>query len=182
VSATEPGEKVAHTCRLAVSRIASTPGELTYRDRKGMMMRTMVLTLVLAGLLILSACGASSSSDSITDIVWQWTSVTDRTSENETMTSVPHPEDYTIVFNEDGTLEGRADCNAFSGAYSQDGGLTITLGATTRAYCGDASMDAQYLQLLANVSAGGPDGQGGLALETPGGAQRMMFQNGGVAQ
>ena len=146
------------------------------------MMRTMVFLLFLAGLLVLSACGTSSSSDSITGILWQWTSVTDRTSENETKTSVPHPEDYTITFNEDGTLEGKADCNVFSGAYSQDGGFTIMLGATTRAYCGDASMDTQYLQLLGSVSAGGPDGQGGLALETPGGAQRMMFQDGGAAK
>jgi heat shock protein HslJ len=142
----------------------------------------MVFMLFLAGMLVLSACGTSSSSDSITDIVWQWTGVTDRSSENETTTSVPHPEDYTITFNEDGTLEGKADCNSFSGVYSQDGGFSITLGATTRAYCGDTSMDTQYLQLLGSVSAGGPDGQGGLALETPGGAQRMMFQDGGVAK
>jgi heat shock protein HslJ len=142
-------------------------------------MRTVVFTLVLAGLLVLSACGTSSSSDSITGIVWQWTSVTDRASENETTTSVPNPENYTIVFNEDGTLEGKADCNVFNGTYSQDGGFTIAVGATTQAYCGDTSMDTQYLQLLGSVSAGGPDGQDGLALETPGGAQRMTFQDGG---
>jgi hypothetical protein len=31
------------------------------------------------------------------------------------------------------------------------------------------------------VAAGGPDGQGNLALETPGGEQRMLFVNGGAA-
>ena len=50
------------------------------------------------------------------------------------------------------------------------------------AYCGETSMDTQYLQLLGSVAAGGPDGQGGLALETAGGAQRMEFQNGGKAK
>jgi heat shock protein HslJ len=142
----------------------------------------MIFTLVLAGLVVLSACRTLSSSDAITGIVWQWTSVTDRSSENETTTTVPNPEDYTIKFNEDGTLESKADCNVFGGAYSQDGGFTITLGATTQAYCGDTSLDAQYLHLLGSVSAGGPDGQGGLALETPGGAQRLMFQDSGAAR
>ena len=43
-----------------------------------------------------------------------------------------------------------------------------------------------FVGLLANNGqiqvADGPDGEGGLALETPGGAQRMMFQNAGAAQ
>ena len=34
--------------------------------------------------------------------------------------------------------------------------------------------------ILAPV-AGGPDGTGGLALESAGGAERMVFQNGGPA-
>ena len=49
------------------------------------------------------------------------------------------------------------------------------------AACGDDSLDAQYLALLGAVAAGGPDGAGGLALETAGGEQRMLFVNGGVA-
>jgi hypothetical protein len=44
-----------------------------------------------------------------------------------------------------------------------------------------ASLDHQYLQLLGSVAAGEPDGAGGLALETAGGEQRMMFKNGGPA-
>jgi hypothetical protein len=32
-----------------------------------------------------------------------------------------------------------------------------------------------YTTLLSNVASGGPDGNGGLALETAGGAQRMTF-------
>jgi len=146
------------------------------------MKKIMILTLVFVTLLFLAACGTASSSDTITGIVWQWTSLTDRSSENETTTAVPNPENYTITFNEDGTLEGKADCNNFSGTYSQENGFIITLGPTTLAYCGDTSMDTQYLQLLGSVAAGGPDGQGGLALETAGGAQRMEFKNGGKAK
>jgi heat shock protein HslJ len=144
------------------------------------MKKIMIPALVFVTLLFLAACGTASSSDTITGIVWQWTSVTDRVTGEET--TIPNPESYTITFNEDGTLEGKADCNNFSGTYSQENGFAITLGPTTLAYCGDTSMDTQYLQLLGSVAAGGPDGQRGLALETAGGAQRMVFQNGGKAK
>jgi heat shock protein HslJ len=126
------------------------------------------------------AAETSSAPAGITGIVWQWTSVTDQSTKETT--TVPLPEDYTIIFNADGTLEGRADCNQFSGVYAEDNGLVITLGATTMAFCGEASLDQQYLDLLSRVVAGGPDGTGHLALETPGGAQRMLFDNGGAAQ
>jgi heat shock protein HslJ len=144
------------------------------------MKKIMIFTLVFTSLLFLAACGTSSSSDAISGIVWQWTRLTDRVTGEET--TVPNPENYTITFNEDGTLEGKADCNNFSGTYSQENGFIITLGPTTMAYCGETSMDTQYLQLLGSVAAGGSDGQGGFALETAGGAQRMEFQNGGKAK
>jgi len=122
----------------------------------------------------------ASSSDSIQNVVWQWLSVTNQSTGE--VTNVPNPENYTISFNADGTLDGKADCNNFTGTYSQEnGGIIITLGASTKAYCGDTSLDQQYLTLLGSVVAGGPDGAGGLALENAGGEQRMLFQNGGSA-
>lgn len=124
------------------------------------------------------ACAGQA--DPIVGILWQWTSLANRTT-NET-TEVSNPESYTIVFNADGSLSGQADCNSFAGAYSQEGGFDITIGAITEAYCGENSLDQQYLQLLGEVAAGGPDGVGNLALETPGGEQRMLFANGGPAQ
>jgi heat shock protein HslJ len=121
----------------------------------------------------------TSGETSIQGILWQWVSVTDNIS--GAVTTVTSPENYTIVFNPDGTFEGKADCNNISGSYSQEGGgFTITLGPSTMAYCGETSLDQQYLSLLGSVAAGGPDGQGNLALETAGGAQRMLFQNGGA--
>jgi heat shock protein HslJ len=121
-----------------------------------------------------------TSGDSIQGIVWQWTSVSSQ-STGET-TTVSSPASYTITFNADGTLNGKADCNNFTGTYSQANGFTITLGATTMAFCGEESLDQQYLLLLGSTAAGGPDGQGNLALETAGGAERMLFQNGGPAE
>jgi heat shock protein HslJ len=115
----------------------------------------------------------------VQNIAWQWLSVTEKSTGAKTV--VPNPADYTISFYADGTLSGLADCNTFKGTYSQNNGFTIKLGVTTTTYCGEASLDHQYLQLLDNVAAGGPDGTGGLALETAGGAERMLFKNGGAA-
>ncbi|HET6445090.1 MAG TPA: META domain-containing protein [candidate division Zixibacteria bacterium] len=96
-------------------------------------------------------------------------------------TTVPNPENYTLIFSEDGTFSGTADCNAISGTYSQASGFTVTVGPSTMAFCGEDSLDVQFLDLLANVVAGGPDGAGGLALENAGGEKRMLFSNGGAA-
>lgn len=145
--------------------------------------RFIALTASFVALVLLAAaCSQAAtltSENTIQGIVWQWTSLTDQTTKETT--TISSPENYTITFNADGTLNGMADCNTFSGAYSQENGLIITLGATTMMYCGDASLDQQYLQWLGSVVAGGPDGQGNLALENAGGEKRMLFQNGGAA-
>jgi heat shock protein HslJ len=140
-----------------------------------------LLALVLTLVWVTSACTGrgGEQSGSIQDISWQWESVT-RKSTGEIIT-VPDLENYTLVFRSDGNFEGQADCNAISGTYSQEGGFTITLGPTTMAFCGDESLDQKYLELLGNIAAGGPDGEGGLALETAGGAERMEFNDGGAA-
>jgi heat shock protein HslJ len=149
------------------------------------MKRYKHLILWVIGILALSLLAASckpsspsTASDSVQGIVWQWTNLTNQTTKETT--KIPNPENYTITFNSDGTLEGKADCNTFTGTYSQANGFSIELGATTQAYCGDASLDQQYLALLSDVAAGGPDGTGNLALETAGGEQRMLFINGGA--
>ena len=116
----------------------------------------------------------------IQGINWQWVSVTDKTTGQTT--TVPAPAQYTIAFTADGFVNGLADCNSFTGTYSQASGMAIQITTMTRAACPEDSLDQQYIQLLGNVAAGGPDGTGNLALETAGGAQRMLFQNGGPAQ
>ena len=92
-------------------------------------------------------------------------------------TEVPNPEAYTITFRDDGTLSGQADCNSYTGTYSTDGGFFIASTPDVMAACGGDSLDQQYFELLDAVAAGGPDGAGGLALETAGGEQRMTFVN-----
>jgi heat shock protein HslJ len=134
-----------------------------------------ILMVICLAMIVLVACGSNqeAQSDSITGIEWKWESVTDQ-SANET-TTVPNPENYTIRFNDDGTFEGTADCNNIAGNWSQENGFSITVGPSTMAFCGEASLDQLYVGLLDGVAAGGPDGTGNLALETAGGAQRMIF-------
>lgn len=150
--------------------------------------RSIMLLICLSALVIIfAACAppatpvpaATAPSNGITNINWQWTSITNQTTRETT--DVPNPQDYTIIFRDDGTLSGQADCNSFSGTYSQGTDFIITLGPITMAACGEESLDTVYVQLLGAIVAGGPDGVGNLALETPGGEQRMLFANGGPA-
>ena len=88
---------------------------------------------------------------------------------------------HTIISRDDSTMSGQADCNTFTGTYSQADGFFINLGAVTKAACGAESLDRQHLQLLGAVAAGGPVGSGNLALETAGGEQRIEFVDCGAA-
>ena len=149
---------------------------------------SLLMSCLSMALIVLTACAAPpprtattpAPASTIQNIVWQWVSVTDQSTKS--MTTVPNPQNYTITFRNDGTLSGKADCNSFTGTYSQANGFSIKLGAMTMMACGEGSLDQQYVKLLGEIAAGGPDGAGGLALETAGGAQRMEFKNGGAAQ
>ena len=116
----------------------------------------------------------------IQGIVWQWETLNDVGA--GTSMRVDDATKYTIVFNTDGTTTGQADCNTFSGTYSQVNGFTIAVTPDVMAACDQGSMDQQFFNLLDDVAAGGPDGAGSLMLQTAGGAQQMLFSNGGAAQ
>ena len=127
-----------------------------------------------------STGGSAPAGSDITGIVWKW-----QTYENTaagTSTRVDDPNKYTIVFNTDGTTTGRADCNTFSGTYSQNNGFSIAVTPDVMAACDQPSMDVQFLNLLDDTAAGGPDGSGGLTLQTAGGQEKMFFSNGGAAE
>ena len=134
---------------------------------------------------LLAACASGSETESteftLTGVNWQWESMTIRGAEGEEVTTVSDPSLYTVVFNEDGTLNGQADCNVYGGSYTtEQGGIQIALGPTTTAFCGEQSLDQVFLQSLSMVVAGGSDGTGKLALESGGGERRMIFADGGA--
>ena len=149
---------------------------------------TLVLACLSIVLMVTTACAplptpvpaTAVPSNAITNIVWKWQTLNDVAA--GTSMRVDDPNKYTIVFYADGTTKGQADCNTFSGTYSQANGFTIAAKPDVMAACDLGSLDQQYLNLLDDVAAGGPDGSGGLMLQTAGGAQQMLFSNGGPAQ
>ena len=84
-----------------------------------------------------------------TDIIgvpWQWVGFSDPA---EGPQEIPNPENYLLQLEADGSFLIQADCNSGSGIYSWEGSsISFVLGPLTRAYCGDESLDAQYLQNL----------------------------------
>ncbi len=94
------------------------------------------------------ACGGSTEigpSDVVGEI-WQLVSLQQS---GAPPTTVPSPSRYTLQFGDDGRVAVMADCNACSGTYSMNGSsIDIGVLACTRAFCGDASLDAEYLSVL----------------------------------
>jgi heat shock protein HslJ len=142
--------------------------------------RALAVAVIAVMAVLLAACDGPAVEEgtaqiTLTGAEWQWTSVTDL--ESGQTTKVAHPEQYTVVFNEDGTFSGMADCNSIHGDYTfeVDGGMSLTLGPRTMAYCGDDSMDEQFLELLASVVAASAPDKGGPAPNVAGGAQQMVF-------
>ncbi len=62
--------------------------------------------------------------------------------------SVPNPENYTLIFNEDGTFTAKMDCNNANGRYAtpDDTNIFMELGPSTKAACGPDSLDTAMAQ------------------------------------
>jgi heat shock protein HslJ len=109
----------------------------------------------------------------IAGVEWQWRELVE--TEPASQSLVPQPENYTLVFQPDGTLAIQADCNKVSGSYTLEGNaLTIALGPATMASCGEESLDQQYLGLLGSVDSYAIE-NGRLVLALKDNAGRMTF-------
>jgi heat shock protein HslJ len=138
------------------------------------------LTLFVVLALTLAACGAGSSTPSLTGTAWQWTAMQETVPAGQSV--VPNPENYTITFNTDGTAAIKADCNNVTANYTMSGSsLTITPGASTLMYCGDTSQDTIYLASLAKVTSYAIV-NGDLQLKFANDGGKMDFKNGGKAK
>ena len=93
---------------------------------------------------------ATQEPGDITGIPWNWEGLIETAPAAQSV--VPDPENYMLILQPDGTLDIKADCNVVGGSYTLEGdSLTIGLGPSTMAYCGEQSLDLQYLELLSNV-------------------------------
>ena len=108
-------------------------------------MKKLVIILIFAAALALTACGGDSPE--LEGTTWQWDTFEDTAGVNDI--DVPDPENYTLTM-EDGTASIKADCNQVSWTYELDGSsLTFnTLGPSTLAFCGEDSLDSVYLERL----------------------------------
>jgi len=114
--------------------------------------KSPIIILGLIFLVSISACNNQRTGADIVDISWQWTSL----SENEpaSQSVVPNPEYYTLTLNSDGSMNVQADCNVVNGSFSVKGtSLTITLGPSTLAFCGEESLDLMFTELLNSVES-----------------------------
>ncbi|HEY52753.1 MAG TPA: META domain-containing protein [Caldilineae bacterium] len=124
-----------------------------------------------------SEAAPAPAPEDIQNIIWQWTDLVE--TEPASQSVVPDPEKYFIAFLPDGSIQGKADCNGVGGGYTIDGDqLTIELGPSTMMYCGDESLDQQFLALLSTVASFSlADGR--LELHLADGAGTMGFANAG---
>jgi heat shock protein HslJ len=84
----------------------------------------------------------------LVNITWQWQQRDNPDGSN--LITVPNPENYTLLFNEDGTFNAQIDCNNAGGGYasSGDGGIFMELGPMTRAACGPESLDNDMINMF----------------------------------
>ena len=80
--------------------------------------------------------------------VWQWT----QTLYNDDRKAVPaDPENYTVQFQEDGTISVKADCNQKGGTYSTPRGeksISIEITRSTMAACPEGSLEDEFVKGL----------------------------------
>jgi len=139
----------------------------------------LISSLVLAAL-ALAACGGSGGSNELLNTTWQWTSLTE--SEPASQSVVPNPENYTVVFKEDGTFDATADCNQVSGSYElEENKLTVMPGPSTMAECGPDSLYDLFVGFFSQVTAYEMDGDT-LILIVGDDVARMSFENAGPAE
>jgi heat shock protein HslJ len=105
------------------------------------------------------SCNSSTSSinpenSKVKDLFGQKWSLYSFRSEDGTEINLNPKETYEIVFTQNDTLNGKADCNSyFSEFTAKDGGeITIDLIYTTEVYCGEESHIDKYYNTLRSTN------------------------------
>jgi heat shock protein HslJ len=113
--------------------------------------RLAALVLGLAVAFAVVACSSNSGSG-LTGKAWQWTSGTEPGTPMPGV--VPNPENYTAMFDTDGTIKVKADCIDSSGTYTtSSSNMTIALGPTTLPLCSHDSLSNEFLAALPKAAA-----------------------------
>ena len=138
--------------------------------------RAAVAAVAVAAVAILvAACGGSSSG--LTGKTWQASAITTTTPAFQGVVPPDQAANYTITFQSDGNAAIKADCNNVTATYTtgDSNAITITLGASTMAFCGEASLDQAFLAALGAATTYEVSGST-LKLTASGGTLEMTAQ------
>jgi heat shock protein HslJ len=108
----------------------------------------VAVAAVAAVAMLVAACGGSGNG--LTGKTWQASAITTTTPAFQGVVPPDQAANYTITFQSDGNAAIKADCNNVTATYTtgSNNAITITLGASTMAFCGEASMDQAFLAAL----------------------------------
>lgn len=123
------------------------------------MQNRWILVAVAAGVGVLAvilfvATRGSDDTSALTGRFWNLTGYTEKVPAFQGVVPPDQQLRYTITFNADGTFASTADCNQVAGSYETEGsdGITITPGASTRAFCGEGSLGELYVHTLSRAT------------------------------
>lgn len=116
----------------------------------------------------------------LTSTAFQWTILTEA---DGTVVTVDNPENYQVVLNPDGTFNFRADCNVGSGTYeyNEDGSIVFLPGPMTLAFCGEESLDQQFLAALTGTVSFTVDDAGNVTADLGDGRTATLINAGPVS-
>jgi heat shock protein HslJ len=108
--------------------------------------------LLLLATFAVASCDTATTPSSVSDVQGEWQLQGFELNNGSTVT-IPNPEKFTARFDADDAVHLTVDCNVCNGSYEAKGNsLTLGLLACTLAYCGDDSLDSDYMAALGSVS------------------------------
>jgi heat shock protein HslJ len=110
--------------------------------------------MILLGGMALSSCNTVTEPTELFEAQGNW-QLQSFTLDDGSTIQVPNPENYTIQFGADDSVNVRADCNVCNGSYENKFGNSLVIGnlACTLAYCGPLSLDSRYTSALGSTSS-----------------------------
>jgi heat shock protein HslJ len=118
-------------------------------------MRPAIMAVVAVAAVALLVAGCSSSGNDLTGKTWQASAITTTTPAFQGVVPADQAANYTIEFQSGGDAAIKADCNNVTATYTtgSNSSITITLGASTLAMCGEGSMDQAFLAALSAATS-----------------------------
>lgn len=128
-----------------------------------------ILLVIFTVTAFVACSGANQLSTNPADLQgdWQLTSLDG--------SEVQMSDSYTVSFNTDGTVAGKADCNYFTGEYSsnEEGSVGLSSVSTTKVNCESNSNSNSYLNSVTDPQSFEVRGENTLTLNT--GAGTLVF-------